>query len=152
MLCIPSFSVLSDSLDDVEVDSATCPQVSEVHSEPEDRQSSWTHDGRQTNSPGVLSSFPSSTALPSRMTIAYSRGAKFKIMGQVPGPNSGLAVLSYGFYGLLAQKKRLHENSHRLSGVHCMKDARYARFGDLAPFWRLLHRFGDRKMTFGGWQ
>ena len=26
-----------------------------------------------------------------------------------------------------------------------MKDARFARFGDVAPIWRFLNRFGDRK-------
>ena len=34
----------------------------------------------QTSFSGVLSSFPSSIALSSRMTVAYSRGAKFKVM------------------------------------------------------------------------
>ena len=34
----------------------------------------------QTSSSGVLSSFPSSIALSSRMTVAYSRVAKFKVM------------------------------------------------------------------------
>ena len=69
MLRISAVSVLFDSLDDVDISSATSSQVSEVHYEPEDWQILVGTLG-QTSSSGVLSSFLSSIALSSRMTVA----------------------------------------------------------------------------------
>ena len=84
------------------------------------------------------------------MTVAYSRGAKFKDMGQVSCPNSGLAVGSE--QRLVGSAEASTCNKHSLSGVQCMKDATFAGFGDVAPIWRFLNCFGDRKMSFGNWR